>query len=102
MRISATDMLVQCATIKVKAASIIKSDSIERVIRSAFSLSRAVDMLDPMQRHARLRLLEPVELKHGEHRLPDNKALNRSVLKRQGMACRRMVVTSHCIRLHFR
>ena len=46
MRISATDMLVQCATIRVKAASIIKSDSIERVIRSAFSLSRAVEMLD--------------------------------------------------------
>ena len=30
----------------------------------------AVDVPDPMQRHARLRLVEPVELEHGENRLP--------------------------------
>ena len=69
MRISATDILVQCATVRVEAASTIKIDSIERIIRSAISLRRAVEMLDPMQRHARLRLVEPVELEHGEHRL---------------------------------
>ena len=38
MRISATDMLVQCAIIRVEAASTIKTDSIERVIRSAIWL----------------------------------------------------------------
>ena len=38
MRISATDMLVQCATISIEAASTIKTGLIERVIRSAISL----------------------------------------------------------------
>ena len=39
-------MRVQCATIRAEAASTIKTDLIERVIRSVISLWYAVDMLD--------------------------------------------------------
>ena len=46
MGISATNMLVQCATIRVEAVSTIKIDLIEQVIRSAISLWHVVDMID--------------------------------------------------------